>query len=315
MSSLYLLRRLATSWTHIRIFLVCWGVLASSLVSADTEVDTDAGARVDLTWGLKIPMRDGVKLNATVYRPAGVTEPLPVIFSLTPYVGDSNHVDAMHLARRGYIFVVADVRGRGNSEGEFLHPFFDAKDGHDAIEWLAKQAWCNGKLAMFGGSYLGTNQWATAKETPPHLTAIHPVAPGYMGRDYPALNNIFRAYNMQWDAFVSGVTSNNQLFMDNEFWTRRYHELYQGKVSFRSFDQWVGIPSKAYQRWLTHPSNDEYWDEFTPTEQQYAKLDIPILTVTGIYDDDQPGAMEYYRRHMQFGSSEGKRKHYLDRPS
>src|SRR6185295_8598613 len=95
---------------------------------------------VDLTWGAKIPLRDGVHLNATIYRPHGQTDPLPVIFTLTPYIADSYHDRAMFFARNGYVFALVDVRGRGSSEGTF-DPFAqEDRDGYDVVEWLAKQS-------------------------------------------------------------------------------------------------------------------------------------------------------------------------------
>jgi len=122
-----------------------------------------AGANVDMQWGVKIPMRDGIALNATVYRPHGQKDPVPVIFTLTPYIGDSYLDRALYFAEHGYVYALVDVRGRGNSGGTF-EPFAnDARDGHDAVEWLARQPWCNGKVAMWGGSYAGFDQWATAK--------------------------------------------------------------------------------------------------------------------------------------------------------
>ena len=127
-------------------------------------------ADYDLRWAVKIPMRDRVELNATLYLPkSGNTTPgrTPVIFTLTPYISDSYHARAAYFASHGYVFALVDVRGRGNSAGDF-EPFAnDARDGHDMVEWFAKQPFCDGKVAMWGGSYAGFDQWATAKELPP----------------------------------------------------------------------------------------------------------------------------------------------------
>ena len=90
-----------------------------------------------------------------------------VIFTLTPYISDSYHARAAYFASHGYVFALVDVRGRGNSGGDF-EPFAnDAHDGYDIVEWFAKQPFCDGKVAMWGGSYAGFDQWATAKELPP----------------------------------------------------------------------------------------------------------------------------------------------------
>jgi uncharacterized protein len=129
---------------------------------------------VELIWAFKIPMRDGVRLNGTVFKPSGQKEPLPVIFTLTPYISDSYQNRASYFSQHGYVFVLVDVRGRGNSEGVF-DPFAqEPNDGHDVVEFLAKQPWCNGKVTMWGGSYAGYDQWATLKELPPHLATVSP---------------------------------------------------------------------------------------------------------------------------------------------
>ncbi len=288
---------------------VLLGGFGSAAAAPDSETAEELSA-VAFTWGLKIPMRDGVDLNATVYRPEGAG-PLPVIFGMTPYISATYHPFGMYYAARGYVFVVADARGRGNSGGDF-HPFLqDAKDGYDAIEWLAAQSFSNGKLTMFGGSYGGSNQWATAKEQPPHLVSIVPVAPAFVGIDFPGVNNIYRSYDMQWMTFTSGATSNAQIFGDTVFWSDRYLDLYQGKVSFRNFDKWIGNPSALYQIWVSHPSNDPYWDSITPSDEQFRQMNLPILSITGAYDGDQPGTLEFYKKHMQLGSPEARDRHFL----
>src|SRR5205814_2713096 len=154
-------------------------------------------ADYDLRWAIKIPMRDKVELNATLYLPksanatAGRT---PVIFTLTPYISDSYHARAAYFASYGYAFALVDVRGRGNSGGDF-EPFAnEARDGHDVVEWFAKQPFCDGKVAMWGGSYAGFDQWATAKELPPHLTTIVPAAAAHPGLDFPFTNNVGISY-------------------------------------------------------------------------------------------------------------------------
>src|SRR6266571_7651221 len=168
-----------------------------------------ATADYDLQWGVKIPMRDKVELNATLYLPKtpdGSSSKMPVIFTLTPYISDTYHARGAYFASHGYLFALVDVRGRGNSGGEF-EPFAnEPRDGHDVVEWLAKQPFCDGKVAMWGGSYAGFDQWATAKELPPHLATIVPAAAAHPGVDFPFQFNIFAPYDMQWLSFTSGVT-------------------------------------------------------------------------------------------------------------
>ncbi len=131
---------------------------------------------VHVQWGVKIPMRDGVHLNATFYTPKDLKEPRPAIFSLTPYIAVGDHGDAIFLAESGYPYLAIDVRGRGNSDGEFAPFFNDPNDGHDIVAWTAKQPWCNGKVGARGISYVGFTQWATVRGGPSELATIVPSA-------------------------------------------------------------------------------------------------------------------------------------------
>jgi uncharacterized protein len=125
-------------------------------------------------------MRDGVTLRANVYRPAG-SRTWPTLLTRTPY---GKHVpgellwagvDPVEVARRGFLVIVQDTRGRFASEGEW-DPFrFEREDGFDSVEWAAKLDGSNGRVAMFGGSYCGNTQWMPALERPPSLVAISPL--------------------------------------------------------------------------------------------------------------------------------------------
>jgi hypothetical protein len=280
------------------------------LAVAASGAALEAAAKVEWHWGVKIPLRDGVELSATAYLPAG-QGPRPCIFTLTPYIAQSYHDRGMYFAAHGYPFLTVDVRGRGNSQGEF-HPLIqEANDGYDVVEWLAKQPYCNGKVTMWGGSYAGYDQWATAKKRPPHLATIVPVASPVAGVDFPARNNIFLPYIEQWLTFTSGRTSQLNVFADDALWLGAYRRLVESSEPFRRFDSQVGNPSAVFQEWVNHPDLDAYWDAYNPTAADYAGLTIPILTITGMYDDDQPGALAHYKRYMQASSPEGKARHFL----
>jgi uncharacterized protein len=270
-----------------------------------------SASKVDWQWGVKIPLRDGVRLNATLYRPAGQKEPRPCLFTLTPYIGQSYHDRGMYFAAHGYPFLTVDVRGRGNSEGSFRPLIQEAKDGYDVVEWLATQPYCNGKISMWGGSYAGYDQWATAKEFPPHLATIVPVASPAAGVDFPARNNVFAPYDMQWLTFTSGHAGQDALFADDAFWVGAFRRWIESGTAYRKLDSFLGNPSPIFQEWVAHPDLDAYWDAYNPTSEQYAKLQLPILTITGMYDDDQPGALAHYSRYMQVASPAAKARHFL----
>jgi len=266
---------------------------------------------IDLTWAVKIPMRDGVTLNGTVYKPKPQAEPLPVVFTFTPYISDTYHERAMYFARNGYVFVLVDVRGRGNSEGKF-EPFVnEGRDGHDVVEWMARQPWSNAKVTMWGGSYAGFDQWSVLKEFPPHLSTIVPVASAHPGVDFPFQNNIFTSYATQWLTYTSGVTPQVSLFGEQSYWRQKFRERYMAHAAFRELDRIVGNPSPIFQKWLDHPIPGAYYDAMVPGAEQYKKMSVPILSITGHYDGDQPGAMEFYKRHMQYGTPVAKENHFL----
>ncbi len=268
----------------------------------------------DLRWGLKIPLRDKVELNATLYLPKakdGAPPKTPAIFTLTPYISDTYHARAAYFASHGYAFALVDVRGRGNSGGEF-EPFAnDPRDGHDVVEWLAQQSFCDGKVAMWGGSYAGFDQWATAKELPPHLATIVPAAAAHPSLDYPSVNNIGMTYDMQWFTHTSGRAGQANLFGDSKFWRTKFLDAYKKHIPFKSLDSFIGNSSANFQRIVKHPTSDAYYDAMLPTREQFQKITLPILTITGQYDGDELGALTFYRDHLANASPEVRAKHFL----
>jgi len=268
----------------------------------------------DLRWGVKIPMRDKVELNATLYLPRtpdGSPPRMPVIFTLTPYISDTYHPRAAYFASQGYVFALVDVRGRGNSGGEF-EPFAqEPRDGHDVVEWLARQPFCDGKVAMWGGSYAGFDQWATAKELPPHLATIVPAAAAHPPLDYPSYLNVGETYDVQWFTHTSGRASQQNLFGDSKFWRTKFLDAYKKHIAFKDLGSFVGNPSPNFLRILKHPTADAYYDAMVPSADQFRKINMPILTITGQYDGDELGALTFYRDHIANASSETRAKHFL----
>jgi len=266
---------------------------------------------IAMQWDVRIPLRDGLSLSSTLYLPRQQTKAAPVIFTLTPYVAQSLHETAVHFARHGYPFLTVDVRGRGNSDGVFKANGNEARDGYDIIEWLALQPYCNGKVAMCGGSYGGYVQWSAAKEFPPHLATIVPVASPFRGVDSPAPNNIFPPYRIQWLTLLAGRTSQDKIFADQPFWNDQFLQWYRRGAKFRQIDDFFGLPSAIFQEWLAHPRLDAYWDSYNPTPEQYAAITTPILTITGSYDTNQIGALTHYREHQRHASAAARARHFL----
>lgn len=302
-----MLKRLLTAGAAMAAGLT---LAAAHAQAADAPAVPDA-AKIDLHWGVKVPLRDGVKLNATVYTPKNQAAPAACVFTLTPYISQSYHDRGVYFAAHGISFLTVDVRGRGNSEGEF-HPLIqEAKDGYDVVEWLAKQPYCNGKVSMWGGSYAGYDQWATARERPPHLSTIVPVASPYPGADFPYRNNIADNYLMQWLTFTSGNASQENLFGDQAFWNAIWVDRYKNGKPYAELENIFGAGQPILREWVSHPYIDSYIDSYGATDAQLKAIDLPILTITGSYDGDQPGAMTWYKKWMAAASPEMRARHFL----
>ncbi|MDN3692729.1 CocE/NonD family hydrolase [Chryseobacterium tructae] len=130
-----------------------------------------------------------------------------------------------------------------------------------------------------------------------------------IGIDYPARNNIFMSYMLQWIQYVT----NNKFTDEADFanatkWDSINTAWYKSGKSFRSLDTISGKPSKIFQRWLDHPGYDQYWQKMVPYKSDFSKINIPILTTTGYYDDDQIGALYYFKKHHQYNKNAN---HYL----
>ncbi len=141
---------------------------------------------VDVRWDVRIPARDGIELSANLWLPrprdGAPDEQVPVILEMIPYGKDNwrRNADTARgewLAARGFALCRLDVRGTGSSEGVALDEYTEAEtlDGYDAVEWLARQSWCNGNVGMWGISYGGFTSIQVAKLRPPHLRAILPM--------------------------------------------------------------------------------------------------------------------------------------------
>ena len=296
------------------LFLLSFCVVAIGTPAVVKESENPASpqeTKISVTWAAKIPMRDGVSLNATIYRPYNLSERLPVIFTMTPYSSDEYHSRGMYFAQNGYVFAIVDCRGRGNSEGEFVPFVHEARDGYDVVEWLARQTWSNGKIGMWGGSYSGYNQWITAGQFPPHLATIVPAASAYPGKNIPMVNNIHNQYWIQWFALVAGRTLNHYVSEDRILWDQKFRELYFNHLPFEDLERLAEISAPVFQEWLHHPSLDEYWRRMGLNQDQYRRVRIPILTITGEYDAAQPGALAFYFEHMRDGAPATTAKHFL----
>ncbi|MEO6636699.1 MAG: CocE/NonD family hydrolase [Ginsengibacter sp.] len=256
-----------------------------------------------------IKTRDGSIISATVVRKRDILGKQSSILVFNIYTSPGDKSRAKQSAINGYVGVVADTRGKRLSPQE-IEPFeHDANDAYDIIDWISKQPWSDGKVGMYGGSYLGFSQWAAAKKVHPALKTIIPQVAVGIGIDYPMQNNIFMNYMLQWlHVVTNSKQTDNTEFGITKNWQRTNLEYFKSGRSFNSLDTIEGRPNNIFHRWLAHPSHDAYWQKMVAYKEDFSKINIPVLTTTGYYDADQLGAMYYYEQHHLYNKDAN---HYL----
>ncbi|MEL7121327.1 MAG: CocE/NonD family hydrolase, partial [Bacteroidota bacterium] len=201
--------------TLLTLFL-CLLFSATSLQAQSVREQLEEIAIIDQK--VMMPMRDGVKLCTDIYRPK-TDKKVPIIFSRTPYNFNSwgngeertrTYQRAMDAVKRGYAYVVQNERGRYFSQGEWDILGTPLTDGYDAMEWMSKQDWCNGKIATYGCSSTAEWQMAVASLDHPAHAAMIPMGFGAgVGRigDWYEQGNWYRggATQMLFIAWLYGV--------------------------------------------------------------------------------------------------------------
>ena len=274
------------------------------------EIKQDHKRRYIVNDSIVIAMKDGAEISVVlVQRKGNPITKLSAILASSIYAG-TNEVGAMLSATKGYIGVVANTRGKRLSRGE-AKPFdHENTDVYEVIDWISKQSWSNQKVGMFGGSYNGFSQWASMKhKVHPALKTIIPMVSIAPGIDYPMENNVLYNYSYSWNFYVT-----NNKYLDNKVsgdfnrWNNLKNTWYKSGVAFNKLDSLDGEVNKLWNKYMQHPSYDDYWKKMIPYKEEFTKIDIPILTITGYYDDSQRGAMYYYNEHHKYAKNPN---HYL----
>ena len=248
---------------------------------------------------IRVPMRDGVTLSADLYRPIKEGE-YPAILVRTPYLKTSQGIydTGTYFSERGYTVVYMDVRGRGDSDGEFVPYSNDGVDGYDSIEWIAKQEWCNGEVGTMGGSYLARIQWLTALTKPPHLKAmIAAVTPSDPFVEWPT--GLPTPHHICWTYMTSGRVMQN---VDTVNWEKVYEHL-----PLATMDEAAGIISDVWREEVSHTNLDDWWKEIC-YQNKFNQIDVPALHVSGWYDDEQVGTPLNFMGMTNEGATEKARK-------
>jgi putative CocE/NonD family hydrolase len=249
-----------------------------------------------------IKTRDGAMISALIARKKEIIAPQPVIllFSIYPRTADMHRL-CMDAAMHGYVGITAYTRGKRQSPDEVIPYEYDGRDAYDVIDWISKQPWCNGKVGMYGGSYGGFTQWAATKNMHPALKTIVPSASVAPGLDVPMTNNVVMSFTFPWTYYVS----NNKFLDEKDYrdtvWRTAYMNWFAAGTPYPTLDSILGRkPNKIFRTWLKHPSYDSYWQKMIPYKNEFAKINIPVLTTTGYFDDGQIGATYYFREHYKY---------------
>src|SRR6266705_396347 len=271
-----------------------------------------------------IPMRDGVKLHTVILIPKGA-KGAPILLTRTPYDADAltTHANSAHLGpslsgcdnatevivEGGYIRAVQDVRGKYDSEGDYVMtrplrgpqnptPVDHATDTYDTIDWLVKNIpESNGKVGILGISYDGFLPLMALVNPHPALKVAVPMNPmvdGWMGDDW-FHNGAFRQQNLPY-IYEQEATRKN----DEHWWTSNYddYDMYMQAGSAGELGRRHGLEQAGFWRkLLDHPAYDAFWQQQAMDKILAAQpLKVPTMLVNSLWDqEDIYGAMAVYK--------------------
>jgi hypothetical protein len=246
--------------------------------------------------GVKAAMRDGTVLRADVYRPSGEGR-YPVLLQRTPYNKSGGADSGYRMAAAGYVAIIQDVRGRFTSEGEWYPFLHESQDGYDTVEWAASLPYSNGKVGMFGGSYVGATQMLTAILHPPHLAGICPfVTASNYHENWTYQGGAFEQwFNESWTSGLARDTADRRI----EQGTNATHGVWKLPLTdYTLFNSRAGSLdthelAPYFLEWLAHPDYDEYWKRWA-IDEHYTDITAPALTIAAWYDIFQGGSLRNY---------------------
>ena len=257
-------------------------------------------AGVEMKYNVKMPMRDGVELSGDIYLPSERSGPVPALFSRTPYdnMATAGIESAIYFAQHGYAYVLQDVRGRNDADGEWYPWANEFEDGHDGIEWIGQQEWCDGNVGMDGSSYVGNVQWFAAVGGSSYLKCI---APRVIG------DNLHEAPYYQGGAFILGFAT-TWAFWASEGRTWQNVDQYNWPLMLQTLplkelDKKGGKDVQWLRDWIAHPDYDDYWKGLA-IKERYQDVTVPVLQFGGWYDFFTAGTFNNFIGMQEKGGSE-----------
>jgi len=239
---------------------------------------------------VKVYMRDGIRLSTNIYRPDAPGN-FPVLLMRSPYGnGGPDDREGHYYARRGYVVVIQDTRGRYGSEGIFDAMQPEALDGYDTQQWVGEQSWCNGKIGTIGGSYLGFTQWMPAPLGSPYLKTMFITKSfsdfyreAYVGGAFRILRWSSWSYHMSRPDIV-----------DMSFLQEITDSAYR-VIPFIEQDKLLGWKIHFLRDWLSHPQNDLYWKR-SRVGDNYPDIKMSVYHLGGWFDSFQQGTLDNFIR-------------------
>lgn len=247
---------------------------------------------------VKITLSDGVDLVADIVRPAD-DEKHPVILSRTPYGRAGEILSIEWLAKRGYVVIAQDVRGRGASTGDFFPLVNEMTDGKATLDWISQQQWCNGKVGMIGGSYGGFVQWSAAVTHHPALACIIPqVSPPDPTYNFPMENGArMLAGTLWWSRIVKSKDADMAQYAQG----MKTADFLKMPIT-KTDDAFLGTNLPWLDKFLTFQTLDELKGTFT--EPQVGTVKIPVLHISGVWDGDGIGTLLHWERLKKSGGNQ-----------
>ena len=282
-----------------------YGVLARVIPVTQKLLTKENNNRYIIEPDVLITTPKGIELSATIVRKRKVTTKLPTALQFTIYADENAQIKtAIHAAAHGYVGIVANSRGKRSSSNKITPWEHEGEDATSVIDWASKQPWSNGDVVMYGGSYNGFTQWAAAKYMHPALKAIAPYTAASLITGLPYENNIVLTGNYEWAFHVTNnKTMDYSVYSQWKKSEQLVTTLFESGRATKDIDKIDGKPNPWFQKWLEHPSFDRYYQAMVPYQTEYAKINIPVLTITGYFDGGQISALDYLKRHYQYNKN------------
>lgn len=275
---------------------------------------------MNVELNVPIKMRDGVVTRADVYRPEK-TGRYPVALQRTAYDKSRGQASFYGLrpiraVSRGYVVVIQDIRGRWASDGQYYPLTQEIHDGYDSVEWCAKQPWSNGKVGMWGPSYVGATQWLAAASSPPHLTCIAPciTASNYYEEWFYRGGALQLSFVGAWimDSFASHELLRQRKKKEAEVMMDVMDHMDEKVFDFiplAKLPYFKGNAEYIYD-WLAHPEEDSYWDKVNLVNH-HRNVSVPAFNIGGWYDIFLQGTIENFVAMRRHGKTKESREQQL----